>query len=79
VDSKDPSLVKFFHITCYQGNISYVQKLLRPRVDLLAAVGRSDLRDYDMGTALHAAAFGGQLATTKLLLEHGADFHTKGN
>jgi ankyrin repeat protein len=56
-----------------------VQKLLRPRVDLLAAVGRSDLRDYDMGTALHAAAFGGQLATTKLLLEHGADFHTKGN
>lgn len=79
VNSKDPSLVKFFHVACYQGNINYAQKLLRHGVDLYAAVGRSDSRDYDMGTALHAAAFGGQLATTKLLLEHGADVHTKRN
>jgi ankyrin repeat protein len=68
-----PSLVKFLHVTCYQGKLSYVQKLLHWGVDYNARVGRSDDRDFDFGTALHVAALTGQTNIAQCLLEYGAD------
>ncbi|KAH8598404.1 heterokaryon incompatibility protein-domain-containing protein [Bisporella sp. PMI_857] len=69
----DPSLVKFLHVVCYQGDLTAVEKLLDYGVDYTARAGRSDNRDYVFGSALHVAAAMGQKDIAVCLLKHGAD------
>ena len=71
VRTDDPSLVKFLHIACFQGNLVYVEKLLSHGVDLAGRAGRSDDRDYIFGSPLHAAAAGGHKNTMLRLLQTG--------
>ena len=68
-----PSLVKFFYISCFQGKLDYVKKLLARGVSLVGKAGSGNGHMYELGTALHAATVGGQMAVAKLLVEHGAD------
>ena len=68
----DARLLKFFLVTCYQGNLEQVERLLDLDIDQNARAARSDFRDYVSGSALHAAVKGGQSAIVKCLLDHGA-------
>ncbi|KAL1969908.1 hypothetical protein VTN77DRAFT_7417 [Rasamsonia byssochlamydoides] len=73
VNLDDPSLIKFFHISCFQGNLHYVEKLLGKGISLIAPPGISNDRDYNFGTPLHAATVAGRKAVASCLLNHSAD------
>ncbi|RDW57069.1 hypothetical protein BP6252_13884 [Coleophoma cylindrospora] len=77
VNPDNPSLAKFLHVACFQGMLTYVERLLRIGVDINSQAARINKHDYDRGTALHAATIGGQTAVVSCLLRHGADIHAK--
>lgn len=77
VELQSPSLVKFFYISCFQGEIEYVKKLLAKGVSLVGPSGRSDSRDFVFNSALHAATVGGQTAVAEFLISQGADVRAK--
>ncbi|KAI4150685.1 MAG: hypothetical protein L6R39_002200 [Caloplaca ligustica] len=73
--SDDSRLAKFFHIACFQGNMTHIQILLDHGIDQNARAGRSDDSDNVFGSALHVAVRAGQSAVVKSLLNHGAIAH----
>ena len=72
-EPEDPSLIKFLHIACFQGNSTYVQKTPSRNVDIHTPAGYSSDQDLRLGTALHAAAYGGQAEIIRILLDSCAD------
>ncbi|RMJ27936.1 ankyrin repeat protein [Aspergillus sp. HF37] len=77
-DLKSPNLVKFFHISCYQGELAYVEKLLTKGISLVGgAVDHNNKTRFPFGSALHVAAAAGQKDVAKCLLNSGADVRLK--
>lgn len=67
----DPSFIKLFHESCFEGNIAHVKSLLQYGVDVNAVDDRVCQDRY--GTALHTAATRGYKKIVELLLVNGAD------
>ncbi|KAF2265874.1 hypothetical protein CC78DRAFT_597972 [Lojkania enalia] len=74
----EPALVALFHVACYQGDINIVSKLLSHGVNIHSTATFWMRRDrYYSGSALHAAASGGQKPMTMLLFASGADAQSR--
>jgi ankyrin repeat protein len=69
----DSAMIRILHESCFVGSLLYVQTIVSKGVDLNGRAGRSNGRDYDRGTALHAAVVGGQKDVAIYLIEAGAD------
>ncbi|KAJ0418747.1 ankyrin repeat-containing domain protein [Aspergillus carlsbadensis] len=73
VDMNYPALIKFFHIACFQGEVSYMQSLVARGISLTGPGPIGTGGDKMFGSAIHAAAFGGQMPVVQYLVEHGSD------
>jgi ankyrin repeat protein len=69
--TSDPSLIKLFHQSCFEGNMSHVKSLLHYGVDVNAVDNRACQDRY--GTALHTAAARGYKEIVSLLLLNSAN------
>ncbi|KAL3485312.1 hypothetical protein BJX62DRAFT_243036 [Aspergillus germanicus] len=77
VHMDNPALTKFFHIACCQGEISYVENLLARGISLTCPTPIGTGGDLMFGSAIHAAAFGGQKAIVQCLVLHGGDVRAR--
>ena len=75
-DPSDPSLISFLYVACLRGRLECVQRLAKDGVNFYAA-DHCPKKYFLLGTALHAAVFGGQLEVLRYLLEIGADVRQK--
>ncbi|KAK8209870.1 heterokaryon incompatibility protein-domain-containing protein [Phyllosticta capitalensis] len=71
----EPSLVVFFHIACFQGNMMWVERMLKHFGVSIHSPCRQDSQGKILcsASALNAAAAGAQADIVRLLLSLGAD------
>lgn len=77
VDLNSPTLIRFFHVACFQGELAYVEKLLAEGISTVGSAARVNQSGYSFGSALHVAVVAGRKAVAERLLDHGADLHYK--
>lgn len=77
LDLKSTTLRTFFYISCFQGELLYVERLLKEGIFLVGPSGMARDRDFYFDSALYAAVVSGQRTVVDCLLSHGADVHYK--
>ena len=77
-DPSDPRLVSFLNVECLQGRFERAETSVKGRVNF-KAIGHCPKKYSLLGTALHAAVFGGQLEILRYLLDVSVDLCQKGS